>query len=107
MSEESGAESSEKIVIRVDADLLDLIPGFLGNRRRDSKVLKEALQKGDYQTIETLGHQMKGAGSGYGFDGISSIGQSIESAAKEKDSATIEKSIHDLVIYLDRIDVVS
>jgi HPt (histidine-containing phosphotransfer) domain-containing protein len=97
----------EKIVIKVDPEIADLIPGFLQNRQKDIENIMSYLKEGNFEQIERLGHSMKGSGAGYGFDGISEIGKSIEIAGKGKDVEGIKKGIEDLKDYLDRIEIVN
>ena len=106
MENYSGKEKMEKIVVRVDEDLEDLIPGFLDNRHKDVETMTAALACGDYETVRVLGHSMKGSGGGYGFDAITDIGMSLETAAKEADSSELQKWINELSIYLGRVEVV-
>lgn len=100
------AMNSERIVVHIDADLEDLIPGYLENRQKDIKNMKNALVKGDYDTVRILGHSMKGSGGGYGFDEISEIGKLIEESAKQKDDEAIRKLIERLSNYLERINII-
>lgn len=97
---------TERIVVHVDPDLEDLIPGFLENRRKDIGQMQADLAGGDLERIRITGHSMKGAGGGYGFDAITDIGAAIEQAAKAGDRTAIEHSIQALQDYLDRIEVV-
>lgn len=97
---------SERIPIVVDPDLADLIPGFLDNRRRDVATLQVLAAAGGFAEIRRLGHSMKGAGGGYGFDAISDIGGAIEHAALAADAAGIVQQIERLADYLARIDLV-
>jgi HPt (histidine-containing phosphotransfer) domain-containing protein len=99
------SKQNEKIIVHADEDIADLIPGFLKNRRRDVETLKEGLQNNDYESIQILGHSMKGVGGGYGFDAIAGIGMSIEQAAKEKDAGEIRKQTGALSNYLERVEV--
>ncbi len=64
----------EKIVVQVDADLEDLIPGYLQNRRQEVDSILQALENQDFEAIRVLGHTMKGTGGGYGFDAITEMG---------------------------------
>jgi len=48
---------------------------------------------------------MKGSGAGYGFDGISEIGKSIEIAGKEQSIENIKKGIENLKDYLRRVEI--
>jgi len=98
--------SSKKIIVHIDADLEDLIPGFLQKRREDIKSILTALEVGDYKTIRILGHSMKGTGGGYGFDTISDIGHAIEQAAKGRNSKDILKKTNELAGYIEKIEIV-
>ncbi len=99
-------ESSERIRIRVDSDLQELIPGYLKNRESDLQTYQQALEKGDFDSIAVLGHSMKGSGGGYGFNDLSQIGRAIEKAAKSKDKDSVRKSIIDLTVYLKKLEIV-
>ncbi len=98
--------SSERIRIRVDSDLQELIPGYLKNRESDLQTYRQALEKGDFDSIAVLGHSMKGSGGGYGFNDLSQIGRAIEKAAKSKDKDSVRKSIIDLTAYLKKLEIV-
>jgi HPt (histidine-containing phosphotransfer) domain-containing protein len=100
-------DEKEKIVVKVDPEIADLIPGFLNNRKKDIENMESCLKVKNFEQIERLGHSMKGSGTGYGFDGISEIGRSIEIAGKEKDIEKIRKGIVDLKDYLDRVEIIN
>jgi HPt (histidine-containing phosphotransfer) domain-containing protein len=106
MIQQSALKQEAKIIVHVDPDIADLIPGFLENRRKDIKTIGEAVTRGDFETIQILGHSMKGAGGSYGFDAITDIGKSLEQAAKDKDAEGIQRSVQELAIYLDQVEVV-
>ncbi len=97
---------SEKIKVSIDPDLEDLIPGFLNNRRNDVTQIRAAVDSGDYPKIRLLGHSMKGAGGGYGFDPITDYGGEIEQAALRQDKVAIEASVRKLEDYLARVEPV-
>ncbi|MBK6660181.1 MAG: Hpt domain-containing protein [Proteobacteria bacterium] len=98
---------TERIPVVIDPDLADLVPGFLNNRRRDVEKLQVLLEAGNFADIRMIGHSMKGAGGGYGFDPITDIGAAIERAALAGDGTAITAGIAQLADYLARIDVVS
>ena len=106
MTQNRDGSESGKILVRVDPYLADLIPGFLDNRRKDIAAMQEALKQGDFETVRLLGHSMKGAGGGYGFDAITDIGAALEHAAKDKNPDGVRKGLCDLAAYLDRVEVV-
>ena len=102
---EPKADKESKIIVRVDPELESLIPNFLVNRRKDSQTIEEALGRGDYETVRHLGHSMKGAGRGYGFEKISEIGAQMEASAKAKDADAITRQVKELLFYLDHVEL--
>ncbi len=104
-TESSHVQEQEGVVVHVDPDLRDLVPGYLENRQKDIRSIQSALEQGDYETIRFLGHSMKGSGGGYGFDTISEIGQFLEAAAKKEDGPEIEKWLRKLSTYLERVQI--
>ena len=98
--------SSERLVVQIDPEIEDIVPMFLQNRRDDVESLLKALEQGDFETIWILGHTMKGSGGGYGFDGITEIGQCLEHAAKDRSSRGIKRLVEELASYLHRVEVV-
>ncbi len=97
----------EKIKVKVPAYAAKLIPNFLENRQKDIEEINKSLEKGDFETIERLGHSMKGSGSIYGFDGITELGKVIESSAKNKNVEEIKGSLAELKDYLNRVEIVN
>ncbi len=98
--------AQERIEIRVDADLADLIPGFLENRREDVLAITEAIVHGDIARVRIIGHSMKGTGGGYGFDAITEFGAILEQEAKALDIEAVRRTVARLEDYLERIEVV-
>lgn len=106
MARHQDTNSTDKIIVRIDADLQELIPGFLENRRRDLTKLETALEHHDTETIRLLGHRMRGDGGGYGFHEISAIGDALEKAGINDDWMTITEQIGQLYNYLDCLEIV-
>lgn len=97
--------SLEKIIVNIDPDLEELIPGFLENRIKDIEILKNAAGQGDLAALKSVGHSLKGVGGGYGFAKITELGAGIEASAKINDMERINQLISDLTDYLQRIEV--
>ena len=98
---------AKKIIIHVDPDIAELIPGFLQNRRKDIAAMLDAVQRGEFESVRVLGHSMKGDGGGYGFDAITEIGAALEQAAKQRNAVEIRDRVHELSRYLDQVEVIS
>src|SRR5471030_3333391 len=82
------AGRKDTFVVRGNPKFADLIPAFLQNRRQDVVAMLEALERGDFPTVERLGHDMKGVGESYGFSAITDIGAGLEQAAASADPGT-------------------
>ncbi len=95
----------EKITVKIDKDLMDIIPAYLEHRRNDCKKIRELLAADDKDEIKRIGHKMAGSGGGYGFDEISKIGKEIENNALT-DKSIIENCLNRLESYLDNLDIV-
>jgi len=104
----SKEESSphDAIVVHANPKLTHLIPGFLQNRRQDVVAMLGALDRGEFEIVERLGHGMKGAGGSWGFDMITDIGAELEHAAESADNDASRRWVGELSTYLERVEVV-
>ena len=98
--------SEDKIVIHIDSDLEDLIPGFLENRQKDMQSLERALQENDFEKLRSVGHNLKGVGGGYGFPDMSKMGAEIEEGAKESNMEKVSENVQKLSHYLSNIEII-
>jgi len=62
-----------------------------------------ALDHQEYQAIRTIGHQLSGTGTSYGFPVLTEIGAALEQAAIAKDSAAIRTQTERLQACLGQI----
>ncbi len=97
---------SAKILVKIDPDLEELIPGFLENRHKDLQSLQAALAAAEHPTMQAIGHSLAGVGGGYGFVGMSELGADIEAAARQQDLATLAALIDSLERYMQNIEIV-
>ena len=98
--------SEDKIIVHIDIDLEDLVPGFLENRQKDLEMLEKAIQENDFESLMSIGHNLKGVGGGYGFLEITEIGAAIEESAKAANLEVASENIKKLSYYLSHIEVI-
>ena len=84
--------------------LADRIPVFLSNCRQNIDDMTRALGLDDFQTVEFLGHGMRGAGGMFGFPEITDIGAALQEAAESADAARSRNWLRELGDCLDRVD---
>ncbi len=92
------------IRVTVEPEIWDLVPMFLENREQDLEALRRALRAGDAETVEQLGHRMKGIGGGYGFQYVSTAGTAIEEAAVQDRLEDARAWVEGLADYLSRVE---
>jgi HPt (histidine-containing phosphotransfer) domain-containing protein len=103
---DNAPKKKSKIRVEIEKDLKELIPQYLSNRDKDIQSIRQALEKKDFATIKSLGHQMKGSGGGYGFTGISTIGKHLEQAGQDNDAKAALLHLEELADYVQRLDIV-
>jgi histidine phosphotransfer protein HptB len=97
---------TDRVIVAVDEDLSDLIPGFLTHKRADITRIFEAVASRDYAQISSIAHRLKGEGGSYGFDSMTEIGRSLEQAAATHDDGSVTTLARQLLNYLDSLQVV-
>jgi len=90
--------------VQVSGELRDLIPRFLANRQVDLGQLGDAVARGDLEEARRIGHSLRGAGGGYGFDEITRLGAQIEARAKAG-GAGLPEVVRELADYLASVEV--
>lgn len=96
----------DRVIVEVDADLSDLIPGFLTHKRADVLTIFDAIVRRDYAEIARIAHRIKGEGGSYGFETMTEVGRSLERAAAVHDDGAVATLAHQLLNYMDRLEIV-
>jgi HPt (histidine-containing phosphotransfer) domain-containing protein len=94
-----------KNTINIDADLQDLIPQFIENRRRDILDLQKLIEAKDARSIALLAHKIKGSAAGYGFKDLSMLASDLENAVKNNDFHSLEMISKKMKFHMDNIEV--
>lgn len=87
--------------VELDDDIRELVPAYLESMRVEAGALASLLEEKDFAAMNRIGHQMKGSGSGYGFDELTEIGRAIEDAAGREDASALRLLQSALSRYLD------
>jgi|1186.fasta_scaffold647066_2 HPt (histidine-containing phosphotransfer) domain-containing protein len=93
----------QDIVVRVDLDVADLLPGFVANCVRHASELRHALRGADWSAAHAIAHSLHGAGGGYGLDEVSRLGREMETAAQLCDAVKLGGLAGELEDYLARV----
>jgi HPt (histidine-containing phosphotransfer) domain-containing protein len=99
----SADERSPGGVLRRSPAAAALLPRFLEHRRTDVATIRAALERGDFERIGRLGHNMAGNGVSYGFPEMSAIGERLEAEAHVGNATAIREELASLEAALARI----
>jgi CheY-like chemotaxis protein len=102
---QTGQSPAGRIRVIVEKDMEDVVPAYLDKRRKDIETYREALGKGDLDTVRMMGHKLKGTGAGYGFARMTTIGAAIEKAALDGDAAAAAARVAELARYIDSVEL--
>lgn len=94
-----------KKIIKVDADLAELMPTYLESRREELVRVAALLEAGDFDALWVIGHKLHGSGGGFGLDSLTEIGTRMEKAAKARDKAALAAQAAELKDFLDTVEV--
>lgn len=102
----AATDSVQPIVVHVDKDLSDLVPGFLARKREEARAVLAAAEHGDPEAIARLGHKLKGEGGSYGVDAITDLGRELEQAGQDSDFDAARRLGGELMKFLERVEIV-
>jgi HPt (histidine-containing phosphotransfer) domain-containing protein len=74
-----------------DPDMLEIVREFAAELPARIAKLETHLAAGEMRELQTLAHQLKGAGGGYGFPQITELAASLEAALKQGLAAPLVK----------------
>ena len=89
-----------------DPDMIDIVREFVSAFPDRMTALEESLAQGDLARVQSLAHQLKGAGGGYGFDAITEVAAALEQALKDgADAGVLEERASSLCETLRAVEV--
>ena len=82
---DGGSVSLEPIrsIYEDDPDMLEIVRDFAAALPERRATLMSLLDANNLEALQTVAHQLKGAGGGYGFQAITDAAARLEQAAKE------------------------
>ncbi len=95
-----------RMVVEVDPEIKDLIPGYLARKRADVERIQSALDAGNFAAVATVAHKLKGEGGGFGLDELSEMSAALERAAKAGDGDDARRLAGRISDYINTVEVV-
>jgi HPt (histidine-containing phosphotransfer) domain-containing protein len=73
---------------------------YIERRARDADELASALERGDFEVLSRLGHQLKGNAATYGYETLSVLGHKMDHAAQTQSLAEGKECLYALRAWL-------
>ncbi len=90
-----------------DPDMADLVEMFVDELPQRIDSLQSLFEQEQFKDLETLAHQIKGAGGGYGYPSLTDAARTLENALKEAGDLTkMQNALDELVQLCERARLV-
>jgi HPt (histidine-containing phosphotransfer) domain-containing protein len=99
--------NTDRAIIAVDADIMDLAEDFLRRRREAVPTIRGLIDAGDMDRLRRAGHELKGTAGSYGFQELSRTGAVIEDAAIAEDPERARRAVDAMADFLARVTLVA
>ena len=73
---------------------------YINHTFKELKSIRENINSTTFDSLRTFGHNIKGSGGMYGFNEITEMGATIESAAKDENMDQIKSNFDKLETFL-------
>jgi HPt (histidine-containing phosphotransfer) domain-containing protein len=94
-----------KKIIKVDAELRELMPAYLRGRHEDLASIHALLEAGDFDALWGIAHKLRGSGGGFGLDFLTALGERMEVSAKAADKAALTAQAAELKDFLETLEI--
>ena len=78
---------------------------FLVRCRESIAPMQSGLYRADFTPVSNFGHQMRGAGTMFGFERLTEIGAGLELAGTHTDSTSAQSWLMAMTAYLDELEI--
>ena len=99
------AAPSQQLPVVVDRELEDIVPLFMAQTEKDIKLMFEAVNTKNSETLRITAHSLKGAGGSYDMPLITELAAEVEQAAKENNLDKAEQNLKKLNNYFNHLEI--
>ena len=91
--------------IVIDRRYEDFIPDLKEDVREKMERIKEEAEQEQFDEVEDLAHDVKGAAGSFGFERIQNLAEEIETHARSREPEKICSEAADIIDYLERVTI--
>ena len=98
----SGAPAADEAAVEATVEFAALVEGYLANQRLEVEKLKRAASASDFPRLRTIGHNLAGTGTSFGFPELTRLGRLLEASARAGDRDAAGAQVEAIDGYLSR-----
>lgn len=96
----------EKILVKINKDIIQFLPDYLKNRETDIVNITLALKNNDFEKVKQITHKIRGSAGLYGLMELSNIAKEMEEKSLEKNTAFLNSLLQKIIFYLANLEIV-
>ncbi|MFA5879125.1 MAG: Hpt domain-containing protein [Candidatus Margulisiibacteriota bacterium] len=96
----------DKILVKINKDIMGFMPDYLQNRQTDFMNIKFALDNNDFERVKQIAHKMRGSAGLYGLMGLTDIAKEMEENALTEDKPLLVTLLQKMIFYLENIEII-
>ena len=73
---------------------------YIQRRQRDLEELKQAINTGNFEPFQRIGHQLKGNGATYGYEELGELGRRMEEAGNNKSQSEADECLSEFIRWI-------
>ncbi len=97
--------ASVRSTLADDSEFAELLRTFAETIPQKRQTVRALHREGSLDQLRARAHQLKGAGGGYGFPGLTEAAAELERACEAQSADRIAQGVECLADYLNRIEV--
>jgi PAS domain S-box-containing protein len=105
LAQYAGSRQSARITVTAPEGFEDLSRDYLARRKDGMRSLRDWLDRGDYDSVRRMAHDVKGTGAGYGFAPLTNVARSLEQAAATHDLVRMQSALNSMDAYLESVEL--
>jgi PAS domain S-box-containing protein len=101
----AGSRNPARITVTPPEGFEELSRDYLARHKEAMSSWHDLLDRGDYDRVRRMAHDVKGTGASYGFAPLTNVARSLEQAAAAHDLARMQSALSSMEAYLESVEL--
>lgn len=105
LAEQVGPQQPARITVTAPEGFEELSRDYLARRKEAMSSLRGLLERGDFDSVRRMAHDVKGTGASYGFVPLTNAARALEQAAATHDLVRMQSALDSMDDYLQSVEL--